>query len=66
MGDSYELQIRFMLAKFVFVKLQYPGWVGLTQHALKEQCEPFKYEVREHWKRLKRRCVHARFLKCVL
>ena len=32
MGDSYELQIRFMLAKFVFVKLQYPGWVGLTQH----------------------------------
>ena len=47
-------QIRYMLAKFVFPKLGYPGWVGLSEHELKEKCEPFKYEVREHWKRLKR------------
>ena len=47
-------QIRYMLAKFVFPKLGYPGWVCLGEHELKEKCEPFKYEVREHWKRLKR------------
>ena len=43
-----------MLAKFVFPKLGYPGWVGLSEKELTEKCEPFKYEVREHWKRLKR------------
>ena len=47
-------QIRYMLAKFVFPKLGYPGWVGLGEKELQEKCEPFKYEVREHWKRLKR------------
>ena len=34
MGDGYELQIRYMLAKFVFIELKYwyKGWVtGLTQ-----------------------------------
>ena len=49
-----RVQIRYMLAKFVFVKLGYPGWVGLSEHELKEKCDPFKFEVREHWKRLKR------------
>ena len=43
-----------MLAKFVFPKLGYLGWVGLSEKELTEKCEPFKYEVREHWKRLKR------------
>ena len=53
MGDSYELHIRYFLAKYVFVRLAYQGWVGLGEHALEEKCEPFKKEVREHWKRLK-------------
>lgn len=53
MGDSYELHIRYFLAKFVFVRLAYPGWIGLGEHALDEKCKPFKKEVREHWKRLK-------------
>ena len=53
LGDSYELQIRYMLAKFVFVSIGYSGWTGLSAHALHEKAEPFKMAVREHWKRLK-------------
>ena len=30
LGNAFELQIRYMLAKFVFVALKYSGWVGLT------------------------------------
>ena len=54
LGDSFELQIRYMLAKFVFVALKYKGWVRLTPHALHVKAEPYKFAVREHWKRLKR------------
>lgn len=54
MGDSYELQIRYMLAKFVFVSLGYKGWKSLSAHELHEKAEPFKYAVREQWARLKR------------
>ena len=54
LGDSYELQIRYMLARFVFVSLKYKGWVGLSEHALHQKAEPYKFAVREHWKRLKR------------
>ena len=43
-----------MLAKFVFVALEYTGWTGLSAHDLHEKAEPFKFAVREHWKRLKR------------
>ena len=43
-----------MLAKFVFVSLRYKGWTGLSEHALHEKAEPYKFAVREHWKRLKR------------
>ena len=46
--------LRYMLAKFVFVSLKYKGWVGLSEHAIHEKAEPYKYAVREHWKRLKR------------
>ena len=42
MGDSYELQIRYMLAKFVFVSLKYSGWEGLDAHALHVKAEPYK------------------------
>ena len=54
LGDSYELQIRYMLAKFVFVSLGYKGWTGLSPHALHEKAEPYKMAVSERWKRLKR------------
>ena len=54
LSDAYELQIRYMLAKFVFVSLRYKGWTGLSEHALHEKAEPYKFAVREHWKRLKR------------
>jgi hypothetical protein len=54
MGDSYELQIRYMLAKFVFVSLGYKGWTKLSAHALHEKAEPFKFAVKEQWVRLKR------------
>ena len=33
LGDSFELQIRYMLAKFVFVALKYNGWEGLNLYA---------------------------------
>ena len=54
MGDYYELQIRYMLAKFVFVSLKYNGWTKLSAHGLHEKAEPFKFAVREQWARLKR------------
>ena len=53
LGDSFELQLRYFLAKYVFVRLGYPGWVGLGRTELEEKCEPFKEEIREHWKMLK-------------
>ena len=34
LGDSFELQIRYMLAKFVFPALEYNGWTGLNAHEL--------------------------------
>jgi hypothetical protein len=43
-----------MLAKFVFVRLEYKGWTKLTPHALHEKAEPFKFAVKEQWLRLKR------------
>ena len=43
-----------MLAKFVFVALEYEGWTGLSEHELHEKAEPYKFAVRQHWKRLKR------------
>ena len=47
MGDSFELQIRYMLAKFVFVSLKYNGWSGLSAHELHKKAEPFKFAVKE-------------------
>ena len=42
-GDSYELQIRYMLAKFVFVSLGYKGWTKLSPHELHGKAEPYKF-----------------------
>jgi hypothetical protein len=41
MGDRYELQIRYILVKFVFVALKYKGWIGLSEHALHKKAEPY-------------------------
>ena len=41
-----------MLAKFVFVSLGYKGWTKLSPHELHEKAEPYKFAVREQWKRL--------------
>ena len=54
MGDSFELQIRYMLAKFVFPALEYNGWTGLNTHELHKKAEPYKLAVKEQWQRLKR------------
>jgi len=54
LGDSFELQIRYMLAKFVFVSLEYDGWTGLSEHEQHTKAEPYKFAVREQWQRLKR------------
>ena len=54
LGDSFELQLRYMLAKFVFVSLEYVGWTGLNAYELHKKAEPYKFAVCEHWKRLKR------------
>ena len=54
LGDSFELQIRYMFAKFVFVALTYNGWTGLDAHELHVKAEPFKFAVKEQWQRLKR------------
>ena len=54
LGDSFELQIRYMFAKFVFVALTYNGWTGLDAHELHVKAEPFRLAVKEQWQRLKR------------
>ena len=54
LGDSFELQIRYMLAKFVFPALEYNGWTGLNAHELHKKAEPYKFAVKEQWQRLKR------------
>ena len=53
MGDSFELQLRYFLAKKVFPAVGYDGWTELSVSALDEKCEPYKTEIREHWKRMK-------------
>ena len=54
LGDSWgELAVPYLLAKFVFPELEYPGWVGLTAEELAAKCKPYTLEARTHWKRLK-------------
>ena len=54
LGDSRgELAVPYLLAKFVFPELEYPGWVGLTAEELAAKCKPYTLEARTHWKRLK-------------
>ena len=53
-GDSYgELQIPYMLGKFVFPLMGYEGWTGLTLAEAKAKNAPLCQELREHWKALK-------------
>ena len=54
LGDSWgELAVPYLLAKFVFTVLKYPGWVGLKADELAIKCKPYALEARAHWKRLK-------------
>ena len=50
----YELLLRHMLAKFVFVWLAYPGWAGVSGYALAQRAEQYNMAVKEQWERLKR------------
>ena len=60
LGDSWgELAVPYLLAKFVFPELEYPGWVGLTVEELAAKCKPYTLEARAHWKRLKVSHVHG-------
>ena len=51
LGDSYELQIRYMLAKFVFVSLKYVGWTKLSEHEAELFCNALDKMTR--WKDLR-------------
>ena len=54
LGDSWgDLAVPYLLAKFVFTELKYPGWVGLKADELAAKCKPYALEARTHWKRLK-------------
>jgi len=53
-GDSYgELQIPYMLGKFVFPLMGYEGWTGLSLAEAKAKNSPLCQELRDHWKALK-------------
>ena len=54
MGDSWGgLHVPYLLAKYVFPRLAYPGWVGLHAAALREKTMPYTMELRTNWERLK-------------
>jgi len=54
MSDSWgALAVPYLLAKYVFPMLEYPGWVGLKEHELKEKSQPYALELRQHWAKLK-------------
>ena len=55
LGDTWGdlLAVPYLLAKFVFTELKYPGWVGLKADELSAKCKPYALEARAHWKRLK-------------
>merc|ERR1712216_1002301 len=53
MGDQWSLQLKYMLAKFVFPNLGYKGWVGLSAAELEAKALPFRLELTERWNELK-------------
>ena len=53
-GDSMgELQIPYMLGKFVFPLMGYAGWTGLSVAEAKAKNKPHADALRENWKALK-------------
>ena len=53
-GDAYgDLQIPYMLGKFVFPRLGYNGWAGLSVAEAQTKNAPLATELRGHWKALK-------------
>lgn len=52
-GDSVgNLQLPYMLAKFVFPMMKYEGWVGLSLHEAKIKNQEYCHELSAHWKAL--------------
>jgi hypothetical protein len=63
MSDSWgERVVPYLLAKFVFPMMKYPGWVGLGIHALAEMQKPYSIELRKQWQSLKH--SHVRSVAC--
>ena len=63
MSDSWgERVVPYLLAKFVFPMMKYPGWVGLGAHALAEMQKPYSIELRKQWQSLKH--SHVRSVAC--
>ena len=63
MSDSWgERVVPYLLAKFVFPMMKYPGWVGLGAHALTEKQKPYSIELRKQWQSLKH--SHVRSVAC--
>ena len=63
MSDSWgERVVPYLLAKFVFPMMKYPGWVGLGIHALAEKQKSYSIELRKQWQSLKH--SHVRSVAC--
>ena len=65
MSDTWgRLHVPYLLAKYVFPRLGYPGWVGLSVAALREKTAPYTLELRMNGNRLKQ--SHVRNLARVM
>ena len=54
MGDSWgALAVPYLLAKYVFPRMEHVGWTGLHEAALLEKSRPYSLELRANWARLK-------------
>ena len=66
MSDSWgERVVPYLLAKFVFPLMEYPGWVGLNALELAEKQKPYSFELRKHWQALKSSRVRSRACQIV-
>ena len=66
MSDSWgERVVPYLLAKFVFPLMEYPGWVGLNALELAEKQKPYSFELRKHWQALKSSRVRSRACQMV-
>ena len=57
LGNSFgALQVPYLLPKYGFPMLKFPGWVGLDEEALLTKASPYKIALRAEWKRLEKSC----------